>query len=58
MYNKYSRLIEIFHQQACLATLPDPSGRLEIRSLKSIRRAPVVSVPIAEVLNTLVSWLC
>jgi hypothetical protein len=34
---------------------------MEIRSIMEIynfRRAPVVGVPIAEVANTLVSWLC
>jgi hypothetical protein len=45
--------------------MPDPSGRLEIRStvrirklyLYDFRRAPVVGVPIAEVANTLVQCL-
>jgi hypothetical protein len=46
---------------ACLAALPDMSGRLEIDSTTKIynfRRAPMVGVPIAEVTSTLVSWLC
>jgi hypothetical protein len=37
------------------------NSTIEIRSIMEIynfRRAPVVSVPIAEVVNTLVPWLC
>jgi hypothetical protein len=59
--------IEDLPRWACLAALPDPSGRLEIkttmeiRSIKEIynfRRASVVSVPKTVVANTLVQWLC
>jgi hypothetical protein len=58
--------IEGLPRQACLAALPDPSGRLEtldtieIRSFTSttLRRAPVVGVPTTKIANTLASWLC
>jgi hypothetical protein len=52
--------IEDLPGSACLAALLDPFGRLDIRSTMEIYdfcRAPVVGVPIAEVANTLVSWL-
>jgi hypothetical protein len=58
--------IEDLPGSACLAALPDPSGRLEINNTMEIRsimetcnfrNAPVVGVPIAKVANTLVSWL-
>jgi hypothetical protein len=42
-------------------SLLDPSGRLEIRSFMEIYdfcRAPVIGVPVAEVINALVPWLC
>jgi hypothetical protein len=43
--------IEDLPGQACLTALPDPSGRLEIRSVMEfydLRWVPVVGVPIAE----------